>query len=53
MKYERKTYGRKGICFREGKDSIFIKNREIMENNLKKEKYTTDELLELLFNNKY
>ncbi|RFU68204.1 DUF421 domain-containing protein [Bacillus sp. V59.32b] len=34
--------------FVEGKGTIFIKDGKIMEDNLKKEKYTTDELLELL-----
>lgn len=34
--------------FVEGTGSIFIKDGKIMEDNLKKEKYTTDELLELL-----
>ncbi|HZG73613.1 MAG TPA: DUF421 domain-containing protein, partial [Chondromyces sp.] len=34
--------------FVEGKGSIFIKDGKIMEDNLKKERYTTDELLELL-----
>ncbi|PLS18197.1 hypothetical protein CVD28_07865 [Bacillus sp. M6-12] len=34
--------------FFEGKGSIFIKDGKIMEDNLKKERYTTDELLELL-----
>jgi uncharacterized membrane protein YcaP (DUF421 family) len=34
--------------FIEGKATIFIKDGKIMENNLKKERYTTDELLELL-----
>jgi uncharacterized membrane protein YcaP (DUF421 family) len=32
----------------EGKGTIFIKDGKIMEDNLKKERYTTDELLELL-----
>ncbi|WP_191561639.1 DUF421 domain-containing protein [Metabacillus idriensis] len=32
----------------EGKATVFIKDGKIMEENLKKEKYTTDELLELL-----
>ncbi|MCM3126080.1 MULTISPECIES: DUF421 domain-containing protein [unclassified Mesobacillus] len=32
----------------EGKGSVFIKDGKIMEDNLKKERYTTDELLELL-----
>lgn len=34
----------------EGKGTVFIKNGKIMEDNLKKERYTTDELLELLRN---
>lgn len=34
--------------FMEGKGVVFIKNGKIMEENLKKERYTTDELLELL-----
>ncbi|RFU66484.1 DUF421 domain-containing protein [Bacillus sp. V59.32b] len=34
--------------FVEGKGSVFIKDGKIMEDNLKKERYTTDELLELL-----
>jgi len=34
--------------FIEGKGTVFIKDGKIMEDNLKKEKYTTDELLELL-----
>ncbi|CAI9386047.1 hypothetical protein BACSP_04494 [Bacillus sp. T2.9-1] len=34
--------------FIEGRATIFIKDGKIMEDNLKKEKYTTDELLELL-----
>ncbi|MCP3763946.1 DUF421 domain-containing protein [Domibacillus sp. A3M-37] len=34
--------------FMEGKGTVFIKNGKIMEDNLKKERYTTDELLELL-----
>ncbi|MDX7255003.1 DUF421 domain-containing protein, partial [Klebsiella pneumoniae] len=36
--------------FIEGKATVFIKDGKIMEENLKKEKYTTDELLELLRN---
>lgn len=32
----------------EGKGTIFIEDGKIMEDNLKKERYTTDELLELL-----
>ncbi|MFF2589038.1 DUF421 domain-containing protein [Peribacillus butanolivorans] len=32
----------------EGKASVFIKDGKVMEDNLKKEKYTTDELLGLL-----
>ncbi|RSL31941.1 DUF421 domain-containing protein [Salibacterium salarium] len=32
----------------EGKGTVFIKNGKIMEENLKSEKFTTDELLELL-----
>jgi uncharacterized membrane protein YcaP (DUF421 family) len=32
----------------EGKGTIFIKDGKVMEDNLKKERYTTDELLELL-----
>ncbi len=34
--------------FIEGKATVFIKDGKIMENNLKKERYTSDELLELL-----
>jgi len=34
--------------FVEGRGSVFIKDGKIMEDNLKKERYTTDELLELL-----
>ncbi|MCL6571108.1 MAG: DUF421 domain-containing protein [Bacillus sp. (in: Bacteria)] len=34
--------------FVEGKGSVFIKDGKIMEDNMKKERYTTDELLELL-----
>ncbi|MCY8235012.1 DUF421 domain-containing protein [Priestia endophytica] len=34
--------------FIEGKATVFIKDGKVMEDNLKKEKYTTDELLELL-----
>jgi uncharacterized membrane protein YcaP (DUF421 family) len=34
--------------FVEGKATVFIKDGKIMEDNLKKEKYTTDDLLELL-----
>ena len=34
--------------FVEGKGSIFIKDGKVMEDNLKKERYTTDELLALL-----
>lgn len=34
--------------FMEGKGVVFIKNGKIMEDNLKKERYTIDELLELL-----
>lgn len=34
--------------FIEGKATVFIKGGKIMENNLKKERYTSDELLELL-----
>ncbi|MGM0876664.1 MAG: DUF421 domain-containing protein [Bacillota bacterium] len=34
--------------FIEGRATVFIKDGKIMEDNLKKEKYTTDELLELL-----
>jgi uncharacterized membrane protein YcaP (DUF421 family) len=34
--------------FIEGKPAVFIKDGKIMEDNLKKERYTTDELLELL-----
>ncbi|PAE33328.1 DUF421 domain-containing protein [Bacillus sp. 7884-1] len=34
--------------FVEGKGSVFIKDGKIMEENLKKERYSTDELLELL-----
>jgi uncharacterized membrane protein YcaP (DUF421 family) len=37
--------------FVEGKGSIFIKDGKILEDNLKKERYTTDELLELLRKN--
>jgi uncharacterized membrane protein YcaP (DUF421 family) len=36
--------------FIEGKATVLIKNGKIMEDNLKKEKYTADELLELLRN---
>ncbi|MDM5332988.1 DUF421 domain-containing protein [Ureibacillus composti] len=34
--------------FTEGKGTIFIKDGKVMEDNLKKERYTADELLELL-----
>lgn len=34
--------------FVEGKSTIFIKDGKVLEDNLKKEKYTSDELLELL-----
>ncbi len=34
--------------FVEGKATVFIKDGKIMEDNLKKERYTTDELLDLL-----
>lgn len=34
--------------FIEGRATVFIKDGKILEDNLKKEKYTTDELLELL-----
>lgn len=34
--------------FVEGRGTIFIKDGKILEDNLKKERYTTDELLELL-----
>ncbi|OAH57691.1 MULTISPECIES: DUF421 domain-containing protein [Bacillaceae] len=34
--------------FMEGRGVVFIKNGKIMEDNLKKERYTIDELLELL-----
>ncbi|MDQ0217780.1 DUF421 domain-containing protein [Peribacillus cavernae] len=34
--------------FVEGHGTVFIKDGKVMEDNLKKEKYTTDELLELL-----
>ncbi|MGG3393553.1 DUF421 domain-containing protein, partial [Bacillus subtilis] len=34
--------------FIEGKATVFIKDGKIMEDNLKKERYTTDELLDLL-----
>ncbi|ALC85468.1 hypothetical protein AM499_06315 [Bacillus sp. FJAT-22090] len=34
--------------FTEGKGTIFIKDGKIMEENLKKERYTVDEMLELL-----
>ncbi|MBE6183172.1 DUF421 domain-containing protein [Heyndrickxia ginsengihumi] len=34
--------------FIEGKGSVFIKDGKILEDNLKKERYSTDELLELL-----
>jgi uncharacterized membrane protein YcaP (DUF421 family) len=34
--------------FVEGNSTVFIKNGKIMEDNLKKEKYTADELLEQL-----
>ncbi|KAB2495584.1 DUF421 domain-containing protein [Priestia endophytica] len=37
--------------FIEGKATVFIKDGKIMEDNLKKEKYTADELLELLRKN--
>jgi uncharacterized membrane protein YcaP (DUF421 family) len=36
--------------FTEGKGTIFIKDGKVMEDNLKKERYTVDELLELLRN---
>jgi uncharacterized membrane protein YcaP (DUF421 family) len=36
--------------FIEGKGTIFIKDGKVMEDNLKKERYTVDELLELLRN---
>ena len=36
--------------FIEGKGTIFIKDGKVMEDNLKKERYTIDELLELLRN---
>lgn len=36
--------------FTEGKGTIFIKDGKVMEDNLKKERYTIDELLELLRN---
>jgi uncharacterized membrane protein YcaP (DUF421 family) len=36
--------------FTEGKGTIVIKDGKVMEDNLKKERYTTDELLELLRN---
>lgn len=32
----------------EGKGTVFIKNGKVMEENLKKEKYTSDELMQLL-----
>lgn len=35
-------------AFIEGKGTVFIKDGKIMEDNLKKERYSTDELLELL-----
>ncbi|MBG9580215.1 membrane protein, partial [Bacillus thuringiensis] len=34
--------------FFEGKSTVLIKDGKILEDNLKKEKYTSDELLELL-----
>ncbi|MFD0767539.1 DUF421 domain-containing protein [Bacillus sp. CGMCC 1.60114] len=34
--------------FVEGKSTIFIKDGKVLEDNLKKEKYTSDEILELL-----
>ena len=34
--------------FVEGRGTVFIKDGKILEDNLKKERYTTDELLELL-----
>src|SRR6478752_2658199 len=36
------------VPFLAGKGTVFIKDGKIMEDNLKKEKYTADELLELL-----
>ena len=36
--------------FTEGKGTIFIKDGKVMEDNLKKERYTVDELLGLLRN---
>jgi len=36
--------------FTEGKGTVFIKDGKVMEDNLKKERYTVDELLELLRN---
>ncbi|MGI2709204.1 DUF421 domain-containing protein [Bacillus cytotoxicus] len=36
--------------FFEGKSTVFIKDGKVLEDNLKKEKYTSDELLELLRN---
>ncbi len=37
--------------FTQGKSTVFIQNGKIMEENLKKERYTTDDLLEELRNN--
>ncbi|MFB4169531.1 DUF421 domain-containing protein [Virgibacillus sp. JSM 102003] len=37
--------------FTQGKGTVFIQNGKIMEENLKKERYTTDDLLEELRNN--
>ncbi|WP_407268200.1 DUF421 domain-containing protein [Radiobacillus sp. PE A8.2] len=39
--------------FIEGKGTVFIKDGKVMEDNLKKEKYTTDDLLEKLRNNNF
>lgn len=39
---------KKARNFIEGKGTVFIKDGKIMEDNLKKEKYSSDELLELL-----
>ncbi|WP_164669228.1 DUF421 domain-containing protein [Virgibacillus doumboii] len=38
--------------FSQGKGTVFIQNGKIMEDNLKKERFTTDDLLEELRNNK-
>jgi uncharacterized membrane protein YcaP (DUF421 family) len=39
---------KKARDFIEGKGTVFVKDGKVMEDNLKKEKYTTDELMELL-----